>query len=566
MKKKALSLLLASAMVVSLTACGGGSSNESSSSNSSATDSNASTSTDANASSDASADAASSDSGETTSNYELTELNIVVNGTLTATLDNGQAEFVEQWEKAVGEKLGHDIKLNINQIDHSGYTDAVGRLFASQDYPDAMIMSAEMFKQYAPTGLLWDMADAYANAEFQSRLTLKDINENLKDKDGHLYGFAPTYGNGCVTYVKKAWLDAVGLTVDDIKTYDDYYNMLLKFHNEDPDGNGVTGDTYGVIAAGFLLDNAEAPFINYLPEFWQGAYPSLLQDDSGVWYDGFQTQETKDALVRMHQAYVDGAVDPETLTASTKTAREKWFSNDQTGSSGAFTYWAGTWYQNLTDSLIKNGVDSELVQLPPIQEIKDTWGGYLNREAPVWVIIDDGDGDNSREQAVFDALLDTMLDGDVVETLWVYGAEDVHWSIHAEDFVTNPDDPDTRKEYHYEEGQFHLKQSPNDSNTVWKKNHLDSALLISPLTNGYVDESELMVKGNEFFTANCVDAPVSPSSETFTNESGTIATAKAKAVSSVVVDGADVDEAIATYVSEVGSIVDQCLSELNAAE
>lgn len=553
-------------MVVSLTACGGGGNNSSNGSSNTATDSNASTSTDANTSADANASADASGDAAATSDYELTEVNIVVNGTLTATLDNGQDAFVEQWEKAVGEKLGHDIKLNINQIDHSGYTDAVGRLFASGDYPDAMIMSAEMFKQYAPTGLLWDMADAYDNAEFQSRITLKDINENLKDKDGHLYGFAPTYGNGCVTYIKKAWLDAVGLSVDDIKTYDDYYNMLLKFHNEDPDGNGKTGDTYGVIAAGFLLDNAEAPFINYLPEFWQGAYPSLLQGDDGVWYDGFQTQETKDALLRMHQAYVDGAVDPETLTASTKTAREKWFSNDQTGSSGAFTYWAGTWYQNLTDSLNKNDVDSELVQLPPIQEIKDTWGGYLNREAPVWVIIDDGDGDNAREQAVFDALLDTMLDGDVVETLWVYGAEDVHWSIHAEDFVTNPDDPEKKKEYHYEEGEFHLKQSPNDSNTVWKKNHLDAALLISPLTNGYVDESELMVKGNEFFTANCVDAPVSPSSETFTNESGTIATAKAKAVSAVVVDGADVDEAIATYVSEVGSIVDQCLSELNAAE
>ena len=42
--------------------------------------------------------------------------------------------------------------------------------------------------------------------------------------------------------------------------------MLLKFHNEDPDGDGVTGDTYGVIAAGFIGN--EAPYVNYLPEFW----------------------------------------------------------------------------------------------------------------------------------------------------------------------------------------------------------------------------------------------------------------------------------------------------------
>ena len=70
--------------------------------------------------------------------------------------------------------------MNIQQLDHSGYTDAVGRLFAGGDYPDVMIMSADMFKQYAPTGLLWDMSEAYANAKFQSHLILPEINENLK--------------------------------------------------------------------------------------------------------------------------------------------------------------------------------------------------------------------------------------------------------------------------------------------------------------------------------------------------------------------------------------------------
>lgn len=557
-KKKALSLLLASTMVVSLVACGGnsGDSASSSSSSSNASTDNSTGSGDAAASNDtaASGDAAGSTaSGEKADYHEVLKdgLTIVVNGTLTASVDNGQADFEKQWEDAVG------IDLTIQQLDHSGYTDAVGRLFASQDYPDAMIMSAEMFKQYAPTGLLWDMADAYANAEFQSRITAPAINENLKDKDGHLYGFAPGYGNGCVTYVKKAWLDAVGINIDDVKTYDDYYNMLMAFHDGDPDGNGTDGDTYGVVAAGFLGN--EAPFINYLPEFWQGAYPAIYEKD-GTWIDGFQEQATKDALLRLQKAYQDGAIDPETLTASTKIAREKWFSNDQMGSSGVFTYWAGSWYQTLTDNLIKNEVDPELVQLPPIQEIKDTFGGYFDREAPVWVIIDQGDPVHN--QAVFDALLDTMLDGDVVQTLWVYGAEDVHWSTKAEEFTTNPG-TDQEKTYTYAEGEFHLKPSPNDPNTVWKKNHLDPALVISPLTNGFKDESELAEAGNKFFTENSVPAPASPVSETYTNESGTIYDAKLAVVTAVVVDGGDVDAAMQTYVDTVGSIIDQCLAEMN---
>lgn len=542
MKKKLISVLLTAALVASLVGCGGGSStSDTPSDTTSNTEAASNTETTANAETDAPAES-----------YQLDKVVMVVNGTLTATVDNGQADFEKQWEDAVG------VDLVIQQLDHSGYVDAVGRLFAGGDYPDVIIMSADMYAQYAPTGLLWDMTEAYENAKFQARMDLPAINEALK-KDGKLYGFAPTYGNGCVTYVKKAWLDALGINAADIKTYDDYYDMLKRFHDEDPDGNGVNGDTYGVVAAGFLGN--EAPYINYLPEFWQDAYPAIVQDASGTWVDGFQTDATKQALLRLQQAYADGAIDPETLTASTKIAREKWFSNDQTGSSGVFTYWAGSWYQTLTDNLIKNEVDAELVQLAPIAEV----GAYLNREAPVWCIIDDGDGNNAREQAVFDAFIETMMDGDVVQTLWTYGAEDVHWSTKAETFTTNPG-TDNEKVYEYEDGVFHLKPSPNDPNSVWKKNHLDPALVVCGLTNGFEDQSDLAAEGNKFFTENCVDAPISPASETYTNETGTIYDAKLAVVTEVVVNGGDVDAAMETYVSTVGSIIDQCLAELNAAE
>ena len=123
MKRKVLSVLLASAMVASLAACG--------------------SSNDAPA---ASTDSAVASTEASTEAYNLEEINVVVNGTLTATVDNGQAEFVQQWDDAVSEEIGHPIKMNIQQLDHSGYTDAVGRLFAGGDYPDVMIMSADMFK------------------------------------------------------------------------------------------------------------------------------------------------------------------------------------------------------------------------------------------------------------------------------------------------------------------------------------------------------------------------------------------------------------------------------------
>ncbi|EOS48352.1 hypothetical protein C809_02031 [Lachnospiraceae bacterium MD335] len=550
MKRKLIAILLAGAMLTSFTACGAKSGDETTpAADSSNTGGSQGGDTAQTPAQDTAAGDAAADTG---SGYQLEKIVMVVDGTMAADLENGMQDVEKQWEEAVG------IDLEIQPIDHSGYVDAVGRLFASGDYPDVMIMSADMFSQYMPTGLLWDMTEAYDNADFQERMILPSINESLKQKGGgRLYGFSPTYGNGCVTYVKKAWLDALDINLDDIKTYDDYYNMMLRFHNEDPDGNGVNGDTYGVVAAGFV--GFEAPYINYLPEFWQDAYPAILQGDDGVWYDGFQTEETKAALLRLQQAYADGVIDPESLTASTKIAREKFYSNDQTGSSASFTYWAGRWYQTLTDSFVKNGVDAELVQLPPIAEV----GAYINREAPVWVIIDDGDGDNAREQAIFDTFFETMMDGDVVQTLWTFGAEDVHWSLKAEEFTTNADDPEKRKDYSYEEGTFHLRPSLTDPNALWSKNLFDPNLVVCELTNGFGDPSSLMTAGNKFFTENSKDAPPSPVSDTFTNESGTIHDAKLAVITKVVVEGGNVDEAMQTYVDTVGSTIDQCLAELN---
>ena len=178
MKRKLISILLAGAMLTSLTACGAKGGDETTP----ATDNN-------NTGNVANPETGATDAAATKADYHDilgdTGITIVVNGTLTTSLDNGQAEFKEQWEEAVG------IPLTIQQMDHSGPTDAVGRLFASQDYPDAMIMSASMFKQYAPTGILWDMADAYDNADFQSRMILPEIKKNLKDSEGRLFGLAP---------------------------------------------------------------------------------------------------------------------------------------------------------------------------------------------------------------------------------------------------------------------------------------------------------------------------------------------------------------------------------------
>ena len=327
----------------------------------------------------------------------------------------------------------------------------------------------------------------------------------------------------------------------------------------DPDGNGKN-DTYGTAAAGFAkLD--DTPYIQYLPEFWQDAYPAFTQGEDGVWYDGFDTDATKAALLRLQKAYNDGVINPMTSGMSTKDVREGFWSADQTSSCGAYAYWAGSWTKTTVDNVHKNlGEDQEIVFLPVIDEVKAV-GGYIDRTAPVWVILNDGDDSNTREQQIFDLFIETMMDGDVVQTLWTYGAEGVHWSTAAETVTIGDAEPKT-----YEEGQFHLLATPNDPATAWKKNFIDPALAIAPLTNGFTSADPSIDAGNEYFLANCRTAPATPSSEVYSVNNPSILEVQQEVMSQVIEKGGDVDEWMQYYEEQTGSLVQEVLDSLNSAE
>ena len=545
MKKKVLALLLASAMVFSLAACGddagNGGNNGGGGSNSGNEGGNSGNG--GNSGSDNSGD----------QSYNLTKLTIMVDGTLNLTEGVDMEAFEAAWEEAVG------IDLVIQKMDHSGYSDALARAMTNtSDRPDVVLMSADMYAQYAAfPGFLWDMTDAYNNADFLSRVTKVNVNEANK-VGGRMYGLSPASGGGCLTYVKQSWLDALGIDINTITTYDAFYDMLKRFSTEDPDQNGVNGDTYGIIAAGIIAK--EAPWTNYLPEFWQDGYPALMQDENGTWIDGFQTEATKAALERLRQAWADGVIDPDTSLnyGETKPTREKWFSGDQTGSAGCLAYWAGTWRQTLLNNLSKNGVETDVAMVPLLTEMPY----FMERSAPVWVILDDNDGNNAREQAIFDAFFETMLDGDKVQTMWTYGVEGVHWSVSA-DSVTLKD-----VTTEYEAGVFHMLPAPTaegpSPESAYSKNHIDNLNVIAPLTNGYGALTDAAAEANAFFNASAYPAPAVPSSETYASTGSTITDAVHVAVDSFVKGEVDYETAMKTYLDSCGSVLDQVLAELNA--
>lgn len=528
MKRKVLSVLLAATMVVTMAGCGNG-------------NGNGAAGTATSASTSASTDAASADAAGTATDEiaKPESVRVVVNGTVV-TPENGQAAFEEQLE----EQLGFDVQFDSQ--DHSGYADAVSRIFASGDWPDVILLSAEQYTAYAQMGALWDMTEAYENASFRDMLDLH-VNDNIKI-GGKLFGFAPATGNGCVTYVKKAWLDAVGIT-ELPTTWDEYYDMLVKFTNEDPDGNGQN-DTYGVASAGLI--GSEAPYINYLPEFYQDAYPDFLQDESGVWYDGFDTDAMAGALTRLQQAYKDGVIDPESLTQGTKDARNKYYADGF----GVFTYWAGTWMRNITNNLSAQNLPTDLEVLEPIAEM----GSYVERQPAVWAITTACEN----PEAVFKYFLEPMVDGGYTQFLWTYGAKGTHWDDVAEEFTIG--EGDSAKTYGpYAEGEFHMLPSPEKPDTLITKNHLDPVLSIVKLQGEYsVEAQDEMVEGcNKFFVANSHIAPTIPSSDLLNEYNGDLWDLKNEVIQQVVIQGNDVETWMQYYRDNAGQMSAEVVAELN---
>lgn len=524
--KKLLAMALAATMVVGLTACGGGEQ-----SNAGATATPAATGNEGTDSS-------------STEKKDLDKLTIMVDGTVQfANPAHGGAEF----EKALEELMGIDVEIIMP--DHSSYYSTVSQTFANPDksyWPDIVLMGSTYYVQYAQNGILVDVTDMWNNSDIKAsgRVTNEQIFEDSL-VDGRLYGIAPSRGNGCVTYIKKTWLERAGYSEDEIPTtYEEYLEMLRAFQDISPEG-------YALTSSGLV--NLEAPYTNYLPEFFWNAYPDFYQNEEGVWVDGFTEPEMYDALERIADAVSEGLIDPEFSTNKTSDCRNKFYADK----CGVFTYWAGTWASNLEENLALIGSPSELVVMEPIEEL----GNYVERYAPMWVITT---ACENPEQA-FDLFFGTMLDGAEGQSLWTYGVEDLHWSTKAETITTGTGRK--AKSITYAEGEFHFRADLETGVSLYNKNHIDPMLAVVSFQEGKdvganaIDETA--TASAALFYANSVSAPKMVSNDAMYKYYSTVMSARIMLVELVASGEYSIEDAMARYANEQGANVQAILDALN---
>lgn len=246
---------------------------------------------------------------------------------------------------ALEDKFNCDIECVVQEW--SDYQDKFAAWAASDTLPQSFAgypAAEAWFPQFVNDEMLreipLEMIEKYPNvlATCEASEAWATLNEQY---DGKIYTIPRNYsasglvkGNINGFMYRTDWAEAVGVT--EVPTnMDDFYDLMLKFVTEDPDGNGKD-DTYGIV--GDWKDMCQ--FFNAYPNDY-----AWVELEDGTFVPGYLDEEPMlNALNWMRKAYESGVLDPE-------------FSKDRTKwTQGIF----GAWYRQMDTYWLQRYIKDEM--------------------------------------------------------------------------------------------------------------------------------------------------------------------------------------------------------------
>ena len=305
--KKLLSLLLASTMVLSLSACGNQESVE--------TSSDASTET-----TSVTQEAASESSTEKVVPSEPITISVAPYMFNPVTEDI----VTPLIEKMLLENHGINVDFEIIFVDQQNYRETINTQLAGGVAPDMFLTSNQsVLKDYANQGLLAtfdkEMLQENAPTVFEwinnggphgDYKEFVDLYWNRATVDGQLVCLPRFAAQGAMpskTLIYRGdWLEKLGVSEEDLpKTIDEFVDLMYRFAKEDPDGDGKD-DTYGFSHTGAkVLFGAYGLYNGFVDgnSYWKNEDGELINADVH--------EDSKKVIELMAQMYADGVIDPE---------------------------------------------------------------------------------------------------------------------------------------------------------------------------------------------------------------------------------------------------------------
>lgn len=419
-------------------------------------------------------------------------------------------------------KTQEGIDLQITQPVHNQYYEKLSLQFVSGAIPDVLEVGGSSIANYGSKGALYDLTDLIAKSDI-----LKNVDKKYTDAisvNGKIFAYPLQRGGGTITYLRKDWLDQLGLKVP--TTYDEFITVLKAFKTI-PDSNGKKNNI-PYSAAGLISDDLSVPAAMYVREFYQDAVPEFTQVN-GKWVDGMSEPNMKAALERLKTAYADGLIDKEIVTNKTSSVRDKFYA----GKIGAFTYWAGDWNRVIETSLQKAVATGKVVAIPAIKDVK-----YLER-APIGIAIS---SNAKNPEGIFKYLIEFMHDGKDGEMIFSNGIKDLNYTV--KDGVTT--------------------KSPSklDAKIPFPKIYKAPEFSISKFNNPITLDTRT-VDSLAIFDKDSVLIPLLPASEVLTQAIPDLLKIKKEVISQIVVGTVSIEDGLAKYNKDSKALVDGVLADLN---
>lgn len=365
-------------------------------------------------------------------------------------------------------EYGYDVTLENVYIEDSQYNEILNLKLASGEAPDIFYChgSVDILQQYLDQGLIatWDeeffrehapnvAAFIDAGEPDGANADVADVFWAMARFGGEEMCVLPTYavstGSPINVVYNKQWLDNLNAEVPE--TLDEFVELMYRFTNEDPDGNGKD-DTYG-----FSTTMLNVIFGAY------GSFPGFLHMDYGHWYevDGKLVSSNvmdgnEEALKLIKQLYDDGVIDPEFITGENKGgywALSHSFMNGRIGvtHSAAQYHYQPALYDEEGNQIVADGAclaefkaiqgeDAEVVVGPWPEGPNGDRGGFLRYNFGIvgGTVYNAALNDDPEKLAAIFAIRDIFCTDDELAMLANNGIEGKHY-YYTEDgyFVTN---------------------------------------------------------------------------------------------------------------------------------
>ncbi|OXM87614.1 extracellular solute-binding protein [Paenibacillus rigui] len=273
------------------------------------------------------------------------------------------------FEKEIERLTGIKAKLDKPASD---YDQKLLAAIASGEKFDLLQVSKEKMNLFIEQGVLAPLTDQVKGSK-----VLQDPDvlppqewEQVKTKDGKIYGVFTKFQGGTMPIVRNDWLKKLNL--QEPKTFDDYYKVLKAFTEQDPDGNGKK-DTYGLSTAGMYE----------LQGFFSGAgLKQRYVEKDGKLDVPYSTDAAIPVYEWLNKLYKEGILDPNFATNDTGKMRNL-FLTDRVG---MITYW-DAWVGMLNNTR-KQQDASTVFEAKGLPGVAGPNGSYMLRrgDPDVWVI------------------------------------------------------------------------------------------------------------------------------------------------------------------------------------